>query len=192
MQAPSFSQVRPGLPRRAFLSMPFAFAGLAATWARKDHPVPDAAENGSGPTVKIVLFSDDGQRKGLVEVKKFIKSDDEWKAQLTSMEYEVTRRAGTERAFSGRYWDNHQKGLYRCVCCGNALFKSETKFESGTGWPSFWAPIAQENVRNKRDASFGMERIEVLCTKCDAHLGHVFDDGPKPTGLQYCMNSAAL
>ena len=142
--------------------------------------------------VKIVEFSDSGERKGLVEVEKMEKTDAEWKKELTPEQYEVTRHAGTERAFTGKYWNNHEHGMYRCVCCGNALFSSETKFDSHTGWPSFWEPIAKENVQNRIDASFGMMRNEVRCAKCEAHLGHVFDDGPRPTGLRYCMNSASL
>lgn len=148
-------------------------------------------EDDPGP-VRIAKFSDEGRALGVFTLAKVRKTKTEWKKQLTPLQYDVTRRAATEFPFSGALYDQHNPGLYRCVDCGSALFDSNAKFDSGTGWPSFWEPIARENVREKKDFSIGALRTEVKCTLCDAHLGHVFPDGPEPTGLRYCMNSAAL
>jgi peptide-methionine (R)-S-oxide reductase len=179
--------------RRAFLGISISAIAGAALWSlHKPRLIEAAMPKGDPGEVTIVQFSDDGKRLQKVRVPKVVKSDEEWRKQLSSGEFDITRRADTEFAFSGKYWNLHEKGLYRCICCDNALFSSETKFESGTGWPSFWQPIAEENVTKISDKSFGMVRDAVACTLCDAHLGHVFDDGPQPTGLRYCMNSASL
>ena len=144
------------------------------------------------PGVLIIDFSDDGERLGPVRVAKVVKPDAEWRRLLTPLAYGVTRRADTERAFTGAYWNLHETGLFRCVCCGNALFSSAHKFDSGTGWPSFWQPIAAENVVGPRAQRPGGDATEVTCRRCDAHLGDIFDDGPRPSGLRYCIDSAAL
>ena len=142
--------------------------------------------------VTIERFSAAGRSEGRVELPKVTKSDAAWRQQLPAASYNVARRAATEPAFSGEYDHNHADGLYRCVCCDSALYDSRSKFDSGTGWPSFWQPISALNVHKVVDRTFGMVRDEITCTLCDAHLGHVFNDGPRPTGLRYCMNSVAL
>ncbi|HEY6337064.1 MAG TPA: peptide-methionine (R)-S-oxide reductase MsrB [Candidatus Sulfotelmatobacter sp.] len=186
---------RQGAPRtrRMFLATAAATVGGLALWSwKKSSVVEVAAAAGEPKEVTIVLFSDSGERLKTVRVAKVVKTDAEWRKQLSSNAFDITRQADTEMAFSGKYWNLHDAGIFRCICCDNALFSSKTKFDSGTGWPSFWAPLAAENVTEIRDISFGMVRTAVSCTECDAHLGHVFDDGPGPTHLHYCMNSASL
>lgn len=181
--------------RRVFLTLSVsALMGLAILRFRR-HSAMAAEVAAAGPPaiVTIVEFSKDGEQTGTVQVPKIVKTDDEWRAQLKDRSvYDITRKADTEFAFSGAYWNLHDKGLFRCVCCETALFSSETKFDSGTGWPSFWAPIAKENIETIEDRSFGITRDAVACRRCDAHLGHMFHGGPQPTGLRYCINSASL
>ena len=147
--------------------------------------------NATGP-ITIVDYSAEGKMLGKVTRQRIVKTDAEWQKQLSPISYEVTRQSGTERPYTGATYENHEQGIYHCICCDIALFSSETKFDSGTGWPSFYQPIARENVADATDDSIGMRRTAVSCPLCDAHLGHVFDDGPQPTGLRYCMNSAAM
>jgi peptide-methionine (R)-S-oxide reductase len=179
--------------RRGFLITSGATIAALALWRHEQGgSIPVEAATKGPKQVKIVDFTDAGERKGVLLVLVIKKTDGEWKQQLSPASFEVTRHAGTERPFTGANLNVHDKGVFRCICCETALFSSDTKFESGTGWPSFWAPIAKENVVESIDAGMGMTRTAVSCRRCDAHLGHVFDDGPKPTGLRYCMNSVAL
>ena len=172
------------MQRRQFL---FALSGIAVVMAGRSY----AAIAPAASKVTVMQFSDDGRAQGLATLNK-VKKDAEWKKHLAPLAYQVTREQGTERPFSQPGFDRHEPGLYRCVCCDNALFSAQTKFDSGTGWPSFWQPIVAQNVHELSDRELGMTRTEVQCSLCDAHLGHVFNDGPKPTGLRYCMNTVAL
>ena len=148
-------------------------------------------ENAPAEDVTIVDFADDGTRRGVVRVPKVVKSEAEWRKQLSPLAFAIARERGTERPFTGAYWDLHDKGIFRCICCDTALFSSKAKFDSGTGWPSFWEPIAEENVKHGKPSS-GYTESEVTCRRCDAHLGDLFNDGPKPTGLRYCIDSVSL
>jgi peptide-methionine (R)-S-oxide reductase len=179
--------------RRALVIAPFALAGLAVLWARKGRDSEDGGSSGeSNEEVTIVQFNDAGRKLGPARVKKVVRSNGDWRKQLSVEQFYVTRQAGTDTAFSGTYYQMHQDGIFRCICCDNAVFSSDTKFDSGTGWPSFWAPIAEENIGTRSDFSLLVKRTEVHCIRCDGHLGHVFNDGPDPTGLRYCMNESSL
>jgi peptide-methionine (R)-S-oxide reductase len=185
-----------GADERAGSRRRFLVSGLAAlvgaAWVGRRMAAAPAGAAAVGATVAIEQFSPAGVSLGVSTMPKVVKSEAAWRSQLSALAFEVTRQAGTERPFSGEYASNHADGLYHCVCCDTVLFDSKTKYESGTGWPSFWKAISTANLVKSSDRSFGMRRDAISCGRCDAHLGHVFDDGPRPTGLRYCMNSVSL
>ena len=179
----------PQAERRAFLvagMTALAYTAVSKLWAANS---PNVAQ---GQLVPIEMFTAAGKSTGVVRVARIVKTEAQWQAQLSAGAYRVARQQGTELAYSGEYDSNHADGIYRCVCCDTALYASKNKFDSGTGWPSFWKPISALNIVKTSDTSLLMQRDAISCRRCDAHLGHVFDDGPPPTGLRYCMNSVAL
>ncbi len=178
--------------RRGLLLTGGAFLGLGGLGALNRFQAKAATILGTPGEVEIEEFDAAGKSLGAKTVEKVVKTEEEWRKQLSPLAFDVTRQEGTEYSFTSPLLDEHRAGIFRCVCCDTALFSSETKFDSGTGWPSFWQPIAKQNVLEIKDTSFGMVRTANSCARCDAHLGHVFDDGPKPTGLRYCMNGVAL
>ena len=183
------------LGRRAFIVSAAGAVSAIAFWGLRRSTIAAArplAANEGPATVTVVEFSPTGEKTGTVTVPRIIRTDADWKKSLPAASFWVTRHADTERPFTNDQWDARERGIFRCICCDTALFSSETKFESGTGWPSFWQPIARENIAVSSDSSLGMERDAISCRRCDAHQGHVFPDGPPPTGLRYCMNSAAM
>ena len=190
------NEIRTAIGRRTFFgAIAAAVAALGWSYFGRRQPVQAAATavpSGPPKLVNIVIFTDAGQRQNTVTVPEIVKTDDEWRKQLSPDSFEITRNAATERPYTNENPNDHAPGVFRCICCDTALFDASAKFDSGTGWPSFWAPIAKENILETADLSLGMIRTAVSCRLCDAHLGHVFDDGPRPTGLRYCMNSLAM